>query len=688
MLKSARVHYRPDIDGLRAVAIILVVIYHAFPSIFPGGFIGVDIFFVISGYLISGILYTEFERGDFSFLNFYARRFRRIIPALALVLMCSWGLALLLLLSSEVEAIGKHILAGSTFLSNGLLRLESGYFDSAANSKPLLHLWSLGIEEQFYVVWPVILWICFRFRLSLLWVTPILILISFSINIFLIKVDPLSTFYFLPTRFWELLFGCGVAYIVRNRAGLNDGSGNAQKGFLLTCFSVFPHQIWAFLGLLCLVLGVVLIDESSDFPGWWAVLPVFGSGVLIFAGEKSQGPITQLLSRPVFVNIGLISYPLYLWHWPLLSYAHIVNEGESETWLLFLILLVSFFLSYLTWKFLETPIRRRLFRGASKEKQSKYFFFSGFGVLLLCGTIGIFSIVSGGFPNRFPDKELLNSQMLWNAGTASKCKNKYRTSGICYSNGETPKILIWGESHAEMLLPGFSKMAPVELPVILIGRYGCPPILGVDVDYGKIRYRCSELVAQDKELIRERLKHVEFVILASRGPVYFSGEGYGIEEENGEVTATLLAGAANANLNTQMEIFNYGYGNTISFLLNEGKKVIFFVDVPEMGFLPRDCVDLRPIRLREKKIRTPCGISREAFHERTNRYVELVSSLEKRYPELLVYHAANLLCSEKFCRGIQEGKILYRDDDHLSATGSEYVAKDFFDWFDINLLSN
>src|SRR3984885_1084691 len=293
--------YRPDIDGLRAIAVLLGVWFHAFPEAIPGGFVGVDIFLVISGFLITGILVRELDQQRFSLLGFYMRRIRRIFPALIVVLAVTLVLGWLWMLPAAYAQLSADVFASAAFVSNIALLLQSGYFDIESGKKPLLHLWSLGIEEQFYLFWPLILMLATRLRLRILAVASVIGIASFALNVALIGSDPVATFYLPFTRAWELLAGAALA------CGWNQlrQTGAASN--------------WrAAVGLLLIAVAACVLDSKSAFPGWWAVLPVAGAALLLSA--PAAWGCRHLLSSDAMVWIGLISYPLYLWHWPLLVF--------------------------------------------------------------------------------------------------------------------------------------------------------------------------------------------------------------------------------------------------------------------------------------------------------------------------------------------------------------------------------
>jgi peptidoglycan/LPS O-acetylase OafA/YrhL len=356
--------YRPDIDGLRAIAVLSVVAFHAFPSWVKGGFIGVDVFFVISGYLISTIIFENLDKGTFSFSDFYSRRIRRIFPALLLVLIGCFAFGWFALLADEYKQLGKHIAAGAGFLSNFILWNEAGYFDNSAETKPLLHLWSLGIEEQFYIVWPLLLWFAWKQKFNLLTFTIIITVATFILNLKGVKQDMVATFYSPQTRFWELLSGSLLAWFTLYKKDTLTGI----KRNINVCLSRFVYiekqdndgrtlsNLLSFVGLFLLLYGFWRINKELSFPGKWALVPVLGAVLIITAGSKAWVN-RRILSNKLAVWFGLISFPLYLWHWPILSFARIVESEVPSRNIRIAAVFVSIALAWLTYKLVERPLR-------------------------------------------------------------------------------------------------------------------------------------------------------------------------------------------------------------------------------------------------------------------------------------------------------------------------------------------
>jgi len=357
----AQPEYRPDIDGLRAVAVVSVIGFHAFPPWFRGGFIGVDIFFVISGFLITSILLKSLARGQFTLLEFYSRRIKRIFPALILVLAAAFAFGWLTLFAFEYKNLGKHVAASAGFVANLALWNEAGYFDSAAAAKPLLHLWSLGIEEQFYVLWPLLLYLAWKCRLNLLFLLALILLLSFVLGVTTVNTDAVAGYYSPLTRFWELLIGGALAYVPLYRPALSAALAEhprydiKQRVAPLVGGATFSNIISA-CGVLLIADAIWTLDKEKAFPGWWALLPTVGAALIISAGPAAWIN-SRLLARRSMVGLGLISYPLYLWHWPLLSFAYILDGEAIRPYAAFTAVMISVLLAWLTFDLLEKRIR-------------------------------------------------------------------------------------------------------------------------------------------------------------------------------------------------------------------------------------------------------------------------------------------------------------------------------------------
>lgn len=376
--------YRSEIDGLRTVAVVPVVLFHAGFALFSGGFIGVDIFFVISGYLITSIIIRDLDRGSWSLLDFYERRARRILPALALVILCCWPAAWIIMLPLEMKDFAQSAAAAALSVSNLLFWHESDYFGAAAELKPLLHTWSLGVEEQFYIFFPPLL--------ALIWLWPMkrkivvlgsVALVSFLLCVALVHSMPAAVFYLLPFRAWELLAGGGCAFW---------HSRNSREG----------NGPLAFLGLAALVTSILVFDKTTPFPSVYTLLPVAGTCLLLlFAAPDNLAG--RLLSFRPMVGIGLISYSAYLWHQPLLAFGRLYSPDPPSQLVLLGLSVLSFALAYLSWRFVETPFRRR---GAGALLPGRRLVLSlSVGIIGLGVVGGAWGHLRDGWPTRYSSEQ-------------------------------------------------------------------------------------------------------------------------------------------------------------------------------------------------------------------------------------------------------------------------------------------
>ena len=345
-----RLDFRADINGLRALAICLVVAFHAWPKFLPGGFVGVDVFFVVSGYLIGGIVIRGLQAGEFNFLAFYGRRAIRILPALLVVLTATFAFGWLCLYSSEFASLGKHALAAIGFVLNFTLWGESGYFDVAASQKPLMHLWSLAIEEQFYLLFPLSMWAANRLRLSLRQVILGMLLISFILNIVQSSSDLVGDFFNPATRAWEILAGSLLAADEVDRARSQSGNGESARYRLTTGQS----DLLSICAVVLILGSAFALHDTLRFPGWYALLPTTGTVLLIWVGPTSA--VGKLLSIRAAAWLGLISYPLYLWHWPILSFAAILQPAAPVGVVTAVALTSALVLAALTFVMIERPV--------------------------------------------------------------------------------------------------------------------------------------------------------------------------------------------------------------------------------------------------------------------------------------------------------------------------------------------
>jgi peptidoglycan/LPS O-acetylase OafA/YrhL len=490
--------YRADVDGLRAIAVLAVIGFHANPSLTPGGFVGVDIFFVISGFLISRLILAGLKDASFSFLEFYARRIRRLFPALIVVLLATWGLGWFILPPTEYAELGRHTLAGAGFAANILNYAEVGYFDLPATAKPLLHLWSLGVEEQFYIVFPALLFLLWRYK-AMGSCLALIGLASLALNIALVRSHPSFTFYLPLTRFWEFIAGALLAWALLHGRTFASPTTSAFVG-------VPSRDVSAAIGMLLILAGIGFAHEDA-FPGWWALLPVLGTFLIIGAGPQAWLN-RAVLAHPKLVFVGLISYPLYLWHWPLLVLVRtaIRNEQGNEYLRTTAIIAVglTFLLSWLTYRFIERPIRARRSGYTARRTTTALA-----GALAVIAVVGFAIAQVGGLTIRYPKEvQALLTPLAAGADDPPADESK---------NSAGPALLVYGDSHAHHLLAGLRLLQNERsFRLSLAGwGWGCAPLEDIKPSNEE---KCRKLAAENEALFAE-LKP-DIVVIGAAWPQY------------------------------------------------------------------------------------------------------------------------------------------------------------------------
>ncbi|MGJ4964470.1 acyltransferase family protein [Bradyrhizobium sp. HKCCYLRH3061] len=476
--------YRPEIDGLRAVAVMSVVVFHAFPHALRGGFVGVDIFFVISGFLITSIIVADLANGSFRLRTFYARRVKRIFPALIVVLLAVLLLGCILLYTDEYKELGKQVAASAGFAANLLFWKEANYFDLAAETKPLLHLWSLGIEEQYYILWPLLLWLCWRTRKRALpYLVGLLLVGSFLLNIRAMGTSPTEAFYSPLTRAWELFAGglLAIASSPYTRPLLGAVPDTGHR-------SPISNRLAA-SGIVLLAASLILISRNTPFPGWAALLPVAATCMLVGAGPSSW-VARRILSHPVLVGIGLISYPLYLWHWPLLVLTRAWMGEAGSAPLRCGVVALSAGLAWITYRFLERPIRfgqsplrsLPLLGGALATLAGIGALAMTYGWTFQPGDLNSYaayfdSFRTGVSPAREELVEINQNQCNF-YNFESALPTRVPRDGIspdCYTSHSRRTVLLWGDSHSAHLFYGLRKTLPADTSLLLVYASGCRP---------------------------------------------------------------------------------------------------------------------------------------------------------------------------------------------------------------------
>lgn len=675
--EECRPAYRPDIDGLRAVAILSVVVYHAFPAALQGGFVGVDVFFVISGFLISSIIFGGLRRNEFSFIAFYAHRVRRIFPALFLVLAASYVVGWFSLLPEEFKSLGKHIAAGAAFGQNIVLWKESGYFDTASELKPLLHLWSLAIEEQFYLIYPLAIWAAWKTRAGLVGLIVLAGVLSFGWNVHDISSDATGTFFLTHTRIWELLAGAAVAHVrmfggvprlaerlgspVAPAAGI--ASGTSDEGGEPTA----RHAI-SIAGVLLIVASCTGLSRDLLFPGWWALGPVLGSCLVILAGPDAWANRVLLARKPV-VFIGLISYPLYLWHWPLLSFAHIMASAVPSAGIRMAALASSFVLGWLTYRLWERPIRfgrKTWARTAALCAAMGLTGFVGYNTFERDGLIFRHTLLAQDRPEFAWGENLSNAL----------CRQSYpafKQAFCMLAKPEAPTVLILGDSHSNHLYPGLADITRTSRENVMnLADGACLPFFDVASFESGQRDVCMDSTNGALSFGLET-GSVKTIILSARGPLYLYGSGYSeIPNERGHHRTIALN--PDRGMVDARQVFTSAMRATLQRLVASGKQIVFVIDVPELNFEPKWCAGSLPLSF-DGGVRKVCAIPRSEYERRAGEYRRLALSVLGEFPSVSVFDPVAYLCDENWCWAEKEGKLLYRDANHLSLEGSRHLAE-------------
>lgn len=630
--------YRPAVDGLRGVAVLAVLGFHAFPDYVCGGFVGVDVFFVISGFLITGIIGRQLARHEFSFIDFYMRRVRRLFPALVLVLGATLCVGWIVLFPDEFERLGTHVGAAALFVANVAFLRESGYFDAATEFKPLLHLWSLGIEEQFYLVWPVVLVLFWRHRRLLLTVLCVLVLGSFVLSVRLAADAPVANFYLPFSRFWELGLGCMLAL-------LKDGEWRAWFSEKQSSL----YNLVPLLGLACIGAAIFLFDASTPMPSWSTLLPAAGA-LLILATPETAWFQRNVLGAPILVWTGLISYALYLWHWPLLSFANILQAGSPPIAVKWLALLSSVALAWLTYRFIEVPVRRR----------------KNFTVHLRLIASGALAAIAGmsvsaasGFAGRFDyDVGALRPGPRMDDMCRSRFAADEQFNYCRATSAQPPQILFLGDSRAQAVYEGAVSLLGAKYSMMLLARGGCPPVLDVRIrGYDPNEAGCEktwEMFVRFAQRVRPQV-----VIIVGSGSSLLRSADIQLRRDPGPRQESNEA------------VFEYGLRSLVAEL-GRSSSVIHIGEVP--GFATAPSCFLRPVRLPT----TQCSpvIDQSEVERAMTAYNAVLDRVHRAVPKLHLVDPVKALCEAQTCsQRLAGGAILYSDDIHLSPLGGRMLVE-------------
>jgi peptidoglycan/LPS O-acetylase OafA/YrhL len=658
-----RSSYRADIDGLRAIAVMAVVLYHTNVPGFSGGFVGVDVFFVISGFLITNLVASGITNKTFGFAEFYERRARRLAPALALVLLSTYIAAFIYFTQIDFEQFSKSVVATSIFLSNVFfMRQTDNYFAVDSGFRPLLHTWSLAVEEQFYLLYPAILVFLLRAARSreVFWIL-VLLLTSFVASCIGVWYAPQAAFYLLPSRAWELLLGA-VVCLCPVTAPRDQHVRNLLAG----------------IGLGCVIFSIWLLTSQSLFPGLNALLPCIGAALILWANTDGTF-VTRILTQPYMVFIGLISYSLYLWHWPIIVFwKYLVNEQMS--WLgVGFVISASVILATLSWKFVEQPVRRR----DAGINRREVFIATGTATAVFAA-VGIFGVISDGLPERLSPQVLkYASGKLDGNPRRTECIERpervLRGDFCAIGSGDAtkPDFLVWGDSYTDAWMPVFSTMARAQhLTGWFAGNYSCLPLLGVK----QVRLSASDKCQEFTEYVAKAIvqNNIREVVLISDWSMYIYG--YESVREVGlrapVIDAIQSGDPGPEGVEANRRVFERGVQQTLAFLAKNHVRTWIvdevagqLMDVPT--YLARNASSGRRS---EGRLRSEF-VTRQAF----------VRSVFDRNQSSLVRRIDpdTLLCpvQEIDCHIEADGMSLYSDAGHLTTFGARTLGSSFIPMF-------
>lgn len=616
--------YRREIDGLRAVAVLPVILFHAGFEMFGGGFVGVDVFFVISGYLITSIILAEKEAGTFSLMRFYERRARRILPALFVVMAACTPFAWLWLLPNDMEDFSQSLIAVSLFVSNILFWSESGYFDTAAELKPLLHTWSLAVEEQYYVLFP--LFIMLTWRLGKRWIAGLLVVtaaISLSLAQWGAYNQSAATFFLLPTRSWELAIGAFIAlyFSQRQRMDASDAVKQAASG----------------AGLLLILYSVFAFSKSTPFPSFYALLPTMGAALIILFATPST-VVGTLLGSKAFVGIGLISYSAYLWHQPLFAFARHRSLNEPSGLFLAALALAAIALAFLSWKYVETPFRCRQ---RFSRKQILIYGALGSAFFVAVGSAGD---VNKGFEKRF-DLRTLYEGDVGHLDFHKHVSDKYYT---CTPDSIASQALKW-EGFIRCMQ---SRQGPVN--IALVGDSHAEHLfLGLAENLDK--------------------KNVAFYIRASYpflgNPEFENIFIHILRSESIDTVLLTMHWASRAKQLPKDTTLERELLRTLNALMAAGKTVYLVDDVPRFHSPPERCKFVgadfgKPV----------CDTEKSNVLEREVTYLPTLRKVAEAQPAVRLISLRDHLCDGTKCSMVRNGVLMYRDNHHLNILGSRYIG--------------
>ena len=633
--------YRSEIDGLRALAVVPVILFHAGFEFFSGGFVGVDVFFVISGFLITSILRKELDEGSFSIIGFYERRARRILPALFFMLAACIPFAWMWMTPDELNEFGKNMVAVTLFASNIMLWSSSGYFESTAEENPLLHTWSLGVEEQYYLIFPLFLLFTWRAgRQRQIWILAVIATASLLLSEWGWRNAPNANFYLTPYRAWELLLGSILA--------MSNYRTERQT----------HAEVFSMLGFVMILGSIIGFDASTPFPSLYAIVPTVGA-VLILACADGRTVVGRALSTPRIVHIGLISYSAYLWHQPLLAYARLQSTERPSDATFVALCLATLLLAHFSWRFIEQPFRNR-----TRIRRRPVFAttFVGSALFLSAG-------ISGAITDGFPERINARSRQLLQTAVSSPKRDECHTEGknftppseACTYFDENVAWAAFGDSH--MVEPGFAlaeRLAAHHKGLIHLTFSGCGPSLLFESSLpGCTQWQTQALkhIANDS-----RIKNV---LIGFR----YSGALFGDHLADYPNIPNVSPSIQGLGPEESRQLIWDSFALMIETLHKAGKRVFVLAPIPELGHQIQQIIVSNQFRDGS----TEWGTTQRTYYNERNKYILSKLASLPWGDQLIRIDPASTLCNSEICRALLDGEAAYFDDDHLSVAGARKV---------------
>lgn len=633
--------YRREVDGLRALAVMPVVLFHAGFQEISGGYVGVDVFFVISGYLITTIIHSDLKSGSFSLVHFYERRVRRIFPALLFVIISCIVFAFMWLAPGDMRLFSRSLSSVSLFASNILFWTESGYFDTLAELKPLLHTWSLSVEEQFYVIFPLFLMVAWgigkRWLMAML---VFIVLVSLLAAQWAGKTTPGAAFYLLPTRAWEFAMGAFVAFYlsrpIKNNQAYRD------------------NEFLGGLGLFLILYSILKYNNNTPYPGLYTLVPTVGAS-LILAFSTSRTLVGKLLGSRIFVGVGLVSYSAYLWHYPLFAFARHRSIHTPDVNIFAILSILALVLAYLTWRFIERP-----FRNPGFITRNNLF------IVYIIGTLSIFSFgllgnyTDGYFLRTGLKEEVSNLEfrLRINQGLGIACDGLINSSENCRTDAN-PEVVLWGDSYAMHLMQGLQAANP-GLKIIQFTQSGCGPILDIGPVTRELSTEWAKRCIENNDRIFSYIKSqqsIRYVVLSSPFAQYVDSTAL-IRLRNGDVV--------------DGDRVAYGFFiNTLDQLIGLGIKPVIVSPTPQNG------TDIGKCLLKASLLNQALDICNFKLEEVYSKYSKIVEFLERVDNYFDVRWLIGSICDAGNCRAAFGEIFIYRDTGHLSHEGSKYLGENF-----------